>query len=92
MEKPFTIKVKDFSESFINLINSSNLPVYVLKNEIEKVYAELNHLDEEELNKYNESLTNENNQKNSKERTDEKWVNWLKKFVQKYWQAFVRMR
>ena len=47
MEKPFTIKVKDFSESFINLINSSNLPVYVLKNEIEKVYAELNHLDEE---------------------------------------------
>jgi hypothetical protein len=72
MEKPFTIKVKDFSESFINLINSSNLPVYVLKNEIEKVYAELNHLDEEELNKYNESLTNENNQKNSKERTDEK--------------------
>lgn len=72
MEKPFTIKVKDFSESFINLINSSNLPVYVLKNEIEKVYAELNHLDEEELNKYNESLTDENNQKNSKERTDEK--------------------
>ena len=66
MEKPFTIKVKDFSESFINLINSSNLPVYVLKNEIEKVYAELNHLDEEELNKYNESLLNENNQKNSK--------------------------
>lgn len=72
MEKPFTIKVKDFSESFINLINSSNLPVYVLKNEIEKVYAELNHLDEEELNKYNESLTNENNQKCSKERDDEK--------------------
>ena len=65
MEKPFTIKVKDFSESFINLINSSNLPVYVLKNEIEKIYAELNRIDEEEINKYNESLLNENNQENS---------------------------
>lgn len=72
MEKPFTIRIKEFSEKLIEEINSSNLPVYVLKNEIEKVYAELNHLDEEELNKYNESLTNENNQKNSKERTDEK--------------------
>lgn len=72
MEKPFTIKTKEFSENLIKLVNSSNLPVYVLKNEIEKVYAELNRIDEEEIIKYNENLSNENNQKNSKERTDEK--------------------
>ena len=92
MEKPFTIRIKEFSEKLIEEINSSKLPVYVLKSEIEKVYAELNRIDEEDIYKYNESLSNENNQKSSKERTDEKWVNWLKMFVQKYWQAFLRMR
>lgn len=66
MEKPFTIKIKEFSEKFIELVNSSKLPVYVLKSEIEKVYAELNRIDDEEINKYNESLSNENNQKNLK--------------------------
>lgn len=70
MEKPFTLKINEFSESLIKLVNSSNLPVYVLKNEIEKIYAELNRIDEEEIKKYNEILLNENNQKSSKERTD----------------------
>ena len=72
MEKPFTIRIKEFSEKLIEEINSSKLPVYVLKTEIEKIYAELNRVDEEEINKYNESLLNENNQENSEERTDEK--------------------
>lgn len=72
MEKPFTIRIKEFSENLIKLINSSEMPVYVLKNEIEKIYAELNRIDEEEINKYNESLSNENNQENSEERNDEK--------------------
>lgn len=72
MEKPFTIRIKEFSEKLIEEINSSKLPVYVLKTEIEKIYAELNRIDEEEINKYNESLSNENNQKKLKERTDEK--------------------
>lgn len=72
MEKPFTIRIKEFSEKLIEEINSSKLPVYVLKNEIEKIYAELNRIDEEEINKYNENLLNENNQENSEERTDEK--------------------
>lgn len=66
MEKPFTIRIKEFSEKLIEEINSSKLPVYVLKTEIEKIYAELNRIDEEEINKYNESLLNENNQENSK--------------------------
>lgn len=67
MEKPFTIRIKEFSEKLIEEINSSKLPVYVLKSEIEKIYAELNRIDEEEINKYNE-----NNQENSEERIDEK--------------------
>lgn len=66
MEKPFTIRIKEFSEKLIEEINSSKLPVYVLKNEIEKIYAELNRIDDEEINKYNESLLNENNQKSQK--------------------------
>ena len=72
MEKPFTIKINEFSENLIKLVNSSKLPAYVLKNEIEKVYAELNRIDEEEIIKYNESLSNENNQKTQEERDDVK--------------------
>ena len=53
MEKPFTIRIKEFSEKLIEEINSSKLPVYVLKTEIEKIYAELNRVDEKEINKYN---------------------------------------
>ena len=71
MEKPFTIRIKEFSEKLIEEINSSKLPVYVLKTEIEKIYAELNRVDEEEINKYNESLLNGNNQEKSEERNDE---------------------
>lgn len=66
MEKPFTVRIKELEEKLIEEINSSKLPVYVLKNEIEKIYAELNRIDEEEINKYNESLLNENNQKTQK--------------------------
>nr|DAZ41268.1 MAG TPA: hypothetical protein [Caudoviricetes sp.] len=66
LEKPFSLRIKDFSEKIINLINSSSLPVYVIKNELEKVYTELNRLDEEEINKYFE------NSKKIKERNDKK--------------------
>lgn len=72
MEKPFTIRIKELEEKLIEEINSSKLPVYVLKTEIEKIYAELNRIDEEEIKNYNESLLNENNQENSEERNDEK--------------------
>jgi len=66
LEKPFSLRIKEFSEKIINLINSSSLPVYVIKNELEKVYTELNRLDEEEINKYFE------NSKKIKERNDKK--------------------
>ncbi len=66
LEKPFSLRIKDFSEKIINLINSSSLPVYVIKNELEKVYTELNRLDEKEINKYFE------NSKKIKERNDKK--------------------
>lgn len=72
MEKPFTIRIKELEEKLIEEINSSKMPVYVLKTEIEKIYAELNRIDEEEIKNYNESLLNENNQENSEERNDEK--------------------
>ena len=72
MEKPFTIRIKELEEKLIEEINSSKMPVYVLKTEIEKIYAELNRIEEEEIKNYNESLLNENNQENSEERNDEK--------------------
>lgn len=71
MEKPFTIKVREFNENLIKLVNSSKLPVYALKNEIEKIYSELNKIDEEEINNYNKSRLNESNQKKSKDRSSE---------------------
>lgn len=52
--KPFSLKVQEFSEGLVNLINSSDLNCYVLKNELQKVYQQLEAIENEEINKYND--------------------------------------
>lgn len=56
MEKPFTIKVQEIEQEIIKIINKSEFPAYVLKTMIQNIYSQIEAIDNEEINKYIESL------------------------------------
>lgn len=49
MEKPINIRVKEIEETMVNLINESNIPAFIMKNVIEKIYNQLVKLEQKEL-------------------------------------------
>jgi len=55
MEKPFSLKIQDFNDKLVELVNTSELPAYVLKIELEKIYQQIDRLEKEEIEKYKES-------------------------------------
>lgn len=63
MEKPTILKLREAEESIINLINSSGLPVFVLKPSIEKICRQLEILEEQEFQKEKEIYEKNNKSK-----------------------------
>lgn len=63
--KPFTIQIKEFTESLVELINKSNLPAYSLINILNNTILEINNVDEQEIKKYYDEQENANNEKES---------------------------
>ena len=55
MDKPFSIIVQETEQEIINTINKSNLPAYVLKNIFKEIYQQLENIEQEEIDKYNQS-------------------------------------
>lgn len=53
--KPFTIIVQETEEQLIKTINNSNLPAYVLKNILKELYQQVEQLEINEIEKYNQS-------------------------------------
>ena len=60
IEKPTILKLKEFEEKVIELINNSNIPAFILKNPIEKILNQLQIIEQQELEKeielYNQQL------------------------------------
>lgn len=60
IEKPIILKLKEFEEETIKLINSSEIPAFILKPTFEKILSQLQMIEQEELEsetkKYNEQL------------------------------------
>lgn len=54
MNKPFTIQVQETEQKIVEVINSSQLPVYVIKKILERIYTEAEKIENEEINQYNE--------------------------------------
>lgn len=60
IEKPIILKLKELEEGIIKLINSSEIPAFILKPMFEKLLNQLQIIEQEELEsetkKYNEQL------------------------------------
>lgn len=60
IEKPMILKLKEFEDNIIQLINESNIPSFILKNTIEKILNQLQIIEQQELENaiklYNENI------------------------------------
>ena len=56
MDKPFTLKVQETGKEVANILNKSQLPLFVLKTILQGIYAEMDDIDNEEIRKYNEEI------------------------------------
>lgn len=54
MNKPFTIKVQETGKKIADVINESQLPLYVIKTILKGIYEEVDENDNKEIEKYNE--------------------------------------
>lgn len=67
MEKPITVRVKEMNEGIVKAINNANLPAWKVRDELNKILAQVNNLatqeEERELAEWakeNEIKENEN--------------------------------
>lgn len=64
MEKPTILKLKETESQIIEILNMSEIPAFVLKPMIEKIYRELEVLEQQEYEKEKEKY--EEGDKNAK--------------------------
>lgn len=55
MNKPLVLQVKETEEKIIKELENSKLPAYILKQILSGLYEQLDSIEKEEINKYNES-------------------------------------
>ena len=48
MEKPITVKVKEMNEGIIESINKANLPAWKIRDELNKILAQVSNLANQE--------------------------------------------
>lgn len=65
MNKPFTIQVQETEQKIVEIINTSQLPAYVLKTMLINMINELDNIDAEEIRKYNEEQLSQEKEKES---------------------------
>ena len=63
MNKPFSLTIAETEQQIVNILNNAQLPAYCLKNMLEKIYNQIEKLDQEEIEKYNESIKNKSTKK-----------------------------
>lgn len=49
MNKPLILKKKEIEEQIVKMINESGIPIFILKNSIEKIYNQLISLEQKEF-------------------------------------------
>ena len=68
IEKPTIMKAKELETSIIDLINTTNIPIFVVRPIIEKIFNQLVSLEQDELtretNEYNKQVEESKKTKN----------------------------
>ena len=59
MNKPFTLKIQEVEKEIVEIINSSQLPAFALKQILQGIYNEVDRIDNEEIKKYQEETEKE---------------------------------
>lgn len=56
MVKPFTLKVQETEQEIVNILNKSEIPAFCLKQILQNLYKQLEDIDHQEIEKYNDGL------------------------------------
>ena len=67
--KPLTLIVRETEEKLIKEINESNLPPFIMKEILERIYKQLVDIETNEIEEYNKSL-NEKKKEEKNEKTN----------------------
>ena len=54
MDKPLSLQVQETEKEVVEVINKSQLPAYVLKTILERIYNEIDKIEKEEIKKYSD--------------------------------------
>ena len=55
MNKPLSLQVQETEQEVVEVINKSQLPAYVLKTMLERIYKQVELIEQEEIKKYEEA-------------------------------------
>ena len=70
MDKPLSLRVREFESKLVEELNKSELPAFCLKQILKKIYSQLTQIENQEIKDYQEKERKEKNEKN--EKTDKK--------------------
>jgi hypothetical protein len=65
MDKPLTLKMEELQNEITQKINEANIPAYCIKTMLRELYEEVDSIDKEEIQRYNEYIKNKPNKKES---------------------------
>ena len=52
--KPFSLQVQETEAKMVDIINTSNLPAYALKTILQRIYQQLEDIEQKEINQYHQ--------------------------------------
>ena len=52
--KPFSLQVQETEAKMVGIINTSNLPAYALKTILQRIYQQLEDIEQKEINQYHQ--------------------------------------
>ncbi len=68
MDKPLSLKAREFESKIVEEVNKSELPAFCLKQILEKLYSQLTQIENQEIKDYQEKERKEK----ENEKTDKK--------------------
>ena len=68
MDKPLSLRVREFESKLVEEVNKSELPAFCLKQILEKIYSQLTQIENQEIKDYQEKERKEK----ENEKTDKK--------------------